>query len=69
MAKKKVDPTAKLLKEILDSAEAHGSESEAEHEVGDLQDALIAAWAVMTPAQRRQVHEECFRDNEKWEKP
>lgn len=37
---------------ILEAAEAHGTNTEAVHEVGDLQNALRAAWAIMNPAQR-----------------
>lgn len=37
---------------ILNAAQAHGENSEPEHEVGDLQVVLRAAWRVMTPGQR-----------------
>ncbi len=63
---KKTDPTTRLLKEIMDSAEAHGLESEPDHEAGDLKNALVVAWAVMTPEQRRQVHKAHFEDHERW---
>jgi hypothetical protein len=34
------------------AAFVHGEESEGDHEVGDLQDLLRAAWALMTEEQR-----------------
>ena len=37
---------------ILAAAKEHGENSEPEHEVGDLQVALRAAWQLMTPGQR-----------------
>lgn len=37
---------------ILNAAQAHGMESEPDHEVGDLQDALIAAWKLLSSEQR-----------------
>lgn len=44
--------TADLVEKIIEAAEQHGRDSEPEHEVGDLQDALREAWKRMTPAQR-----------------
>lgn len=37
---------------IIEAAEAHGTNTEAEHEVGDLQNAMRAAWTIMNPSQR-----------------
>ena len=37
---------------LLECAVAHGENSEPDHEVGDLQDLLVACWSVMSPAQR-----------------
>lgn len=37
---------------ILEAARAHGESSEPDHEVGDLQDALRAAWRIMSAGQR-----------------
>jgi hypothetical protein len=48
--------TTKLLEELLTAAKAHGDESDAEHEVGDLQGLLSSCWARLTPAQRRDVY-------------
>lgn len=42
-----------LVEQILRAAERHGLESEPDHEVGDLQDALREAWDHMTPEQRK----------------
>ena len=55
-----------LLAEILEAARRHGLASEADHEVGDLQDALRIAWTALTPAERERVHREYFRDHEAW---
>lgn len=58
MAKKRLkpvempDPTADLVEKIVHAAERHGLESEPDHEVGDLQDALREAWKRMTPEAR-----------------
>jgi len=46
------------LQAILDAAQTHGSESEPDHEVGDLQDALQAAWDLMSNEQRDQLMEQ-----------
>ena len=43
---------------ILKAAEAHGRDSEPEHEVGDLQDAVIAAWGIMSVEQRTKLLDE-----------
>jgi rRNA maturation endonuclease Nob1 len=37
--------------EVTDAAQKHGSESEPDHEVGDLQDALRVALNLLTPEQ------------------
>ena len=37
---------------ILEAATSHGESSDPDHEVGDLQDALRAAWDIMCPGQR-----------------
>lgn len=55
-----------LLQEIIDAAERHGAVSELDHEVGDLHDALRAAWSMLTPAQRKSLHSAHFRDHERW---
>ena len=34
---------------LLDCARLHGENSEPDHEVGDLQDLLVACWLVMSP--------------------
>ena len=55
-----------LFDEVLESARRHGEDSEPDHEVGDLQDALRIAWKALTLAQRRQAHREFFVDHERW---
>lgn len=46
------EPWEAHLQSILDAATEHGASSEPDHEVGDLQDVLREAWALMTPEQR-----------------
>lgn len=38
---------------VIEAAESHGESSEPDHEVGDLQDALRAAWDLMSGGQRK----------------
>jgi len=44
-----------LVEDLIGFAEKHGEDSEPDHEVGDLQDLLRAAWRLMTPEQRREM--------------
>lgn len=41
-----------IIEAVFQGAEAHGAESEAGHQVGDLEAALRAAWKLMTKRQR-----------------
>ena len=50
--------TTDLLDQLLAAAEAHGAESEPDHEVGDLQQMLYSCWKRLTPAQQREVFDE-----------
>ena len=43
------------LDKLLASAKAHGENSEPDHEVGDLQDALRIAWDLLDEAKRREL--------------
>jgi hypothetical protein len=43
--------TDNSIEALIQSAKQHGLDSEPDHEVGDLQQFLRIAWAVMTPAQ------------------
>jgi hypothetical protein len=47
-----------LLARLLAATEAHGQQSEPEHEAGDLQQILRSCWARLTPAQQRAVYQE-----------
>lgn len=47
-----IDTTS--IEAYLDAAKTHGEDSEPDHEVGDLQQYLRAAWAIMTPEQQAQ---------------
>lgn len=57
---------SRLLGEIIDAARRHGDVSERDHEVGDLQDALRAAWVLLTDAQRAALHAAHFEGHEHW---
>jgi hypothetical protein len=52
-----IDPD-NLLEDILQAAQAHGEESEPDHEVGDLQDTLRLAWAKLSLEAQLDVHKE-----------
>ncbi len=47
-----------LLRELLQAAANHGQASEPDHQVGDLEALVMACWARLSPAQRREVYEE-----------
>lgn len=47
--------TTTFLDRVIDAAQRHGEESEADHEVGDLQMLAWKLWAVLTPAQRKVI--------------
>jgi len=47
-----------LLDKLLAAAEAHGSDSEPDHEVGDLQAIIRSCWKRMSSTQRREVYDE-----------
>ncbi len=53
-----------LLEEIIGAAKRHGEVSESDHEVGDLQDALRAAWALLTHDQQCELHAHHLRDHD-----
>jgi len=55
------------LDQILESAERHGQDSDPDHEVGDLQDALRIVWALLTPAARVKAHAAFFADHAHWD--
>lgn len=48
----------RLVEDIIQAAQQHGEESEPDHEVGDLQDALRLAWIKLSPEAQRAVHKE-----------
>jgi hypothetical protein len=58
--------TIELLEKLLVAAKAHGEESDAEHEVGDLQAVLASCWSRLTEAQRREVCDEHGELLEEW---
>ena len=43
------------LDDIFEAARQHGVDSEPDHEVGDLQDALTKTWGILTDAQKHEV--------------
>ena len=50
--------TTDMLDKLLAAAEAHGKESDADHEVGDLQGVLRSCWKRLTPKQQLEVYQE-----------
>jgi hypothetical protein len=55
------------LDQIIGAAAKHGHDSEPDHEVGDLQDALRLAWAELTPAKRKKIHAAYFETHDHWD--
>jgi hypothetical protein len=55
-----------LTERIVRAARIHGQESDPEHEVGDLQDALRLAFKYLPEDQQEQVLEELAEYNETW---
>lgn len=47
-----------LLVTLFAAAAEHGRESDADHEVGDLQEILRSCWARLTPEKRREIYAE-----------
>jgi hypothetical protein len=45
-----------LLNKLLDAAEAHGAQSEPDHEVGDLQDILRTCWRRLNSRSQQEVY-------------
>ena len=50
-----VKVTDQHLETLVDMAKQHGEDSEPDHEVGDLQDLLRAAWQLMSDSQRLEL--------------
>jgi hypothetical protein len=48
------------VESYISAAAAHGRESEPDHEVGDLQQLLRAAWGIMSPEQRAAWRDDAF---------
>lgn len=51
-----------LRDELLDAARRHGEEGEPEHEVGDLEEVVLACWKRLSPAQQVEVHAEIMAE-------
>lgn len=47
---------ATRIEKLLEAAEAHGENSEPDHEVGDLREMLQDAWKLMTEEQRGKLY-------------
>jgi hypothetical protein len=54
------------VKAILLAAERHGDVGDPDHEIGDLQDALLIAWKTMNAEQKKQAWDEYWKDHETW---
>ncbi|WP_143694518.1 hypothetical protein [Variovorax sp. JS1663] len=48
-------PNDPRIQRVLNAAQQHGENDDPDHEVGDLQDVLRAAWSLLTLEQRNQV--------------
>jgi len=57
------------LEALMEAARAHGQEDDPEHEVGDLQQLLMAAWRIMDTRQRRALFLEFLDLIEDWGEP
>lgn len=55
MTNPSTEPRDPRVERILNAAQQHGQNSEPDHEVGDLQDVLRAAWSLMSIEQRNQL--------------
>lgn len=55
-----------LYEKIINAAQRHGEESEPDHEVGDLQDALRISIEQMFPDQVERLEKEWKEDHEEW---
>jgi len=55
-----------LYEKITNAAKRHGEESEPDHEVGDLQDALRISIEQMFPDQVERLEKEWVEDHEEW---
>lgn len=48
-----IEHSDNAIETLIEAAERHGAESDPDHEIGDLQDLLRAAWELMSQEQRR----------------
>jgi len=53
--KEQLFDTSNTVEILIGHAQTHGDDSGNDHEIGDLQDMLRAAWSLMTPEQHRQM--------------
>lgn len=53
---------------VILAAEEHGKQSEPDHEVGDLQEALRVCWRLMTTRQREEAADVLHEQVEEWGK-
>ena len=63
----KTIPNMSSLQDILDAAERHGSESDPDHEVGDLQDMLRTAWDMLPKTKRSKLLLEAAEQLDSWD--
>jgi len=55
------------IDDLIDAARVHGEQSEAEHELGDLQTILRACWEIMDSGQKRELVEEFEELVDEWQ--
>lgn len=56
----------KQLDTLLAAAQAHGEESDPDHEVGDLQDMLAATWELLSQNARDDVYDDFMELIDEW---
>lgn len=52
-----------ILKKLMDAARQHGEDSDPDHEVGDLQDLLVAAWELLPLSAKAELLDSAVVEN------
>lgn len=55
-----------FVETVILAAEEHGKQSEPDHEIGDLQEALRVCWRLMTTRQREEAADLLHEQTETW---
>ena len=51
---------------IIESATYHGEQSDPDHEIGDLQQAVRALWLLLTPKQKALFNQQYWEQYKEW---